>query len=65
MEIQSEQTKGFPSVYTAMHIIYEFKGKDLDPNKIKRAVELSQNKYCGVSAMYKKIMDISWEIEIC
>lgn len=64
MEVESEQTEDIPSVYTSMHIIYEFKGKDLDPNKLKRAVELSQDKYCGVSAMYKKIMDISWEIKI-
>ena len=30
--------------------------------KLQRAVELSMDKYCGVSAMYRKIMDITWEI---
>ncbi len=61
--IESEQTEEIPSVYKSMHIIYDFKGKDLDFDKLKRAVELSQDKYCGVSAMYKKIMDITWEIK--
>jgi len=64
IEIESELTEEIPSVYTSMHIIYAFKGNDLDLKKLKHAVELSQDKYCGVSAMYKKIMDISWEIRI-
>lgn len=64
IEIEGELTEEIPSVYKSMHIVYEFKGKDLDYGKLKHAVELSQDKYCGVSAMYKKIMDITWEIKI-
>jgi len=64
MEIESELTDETPAVYIGMHINYQFTGKDLDPKKLQRAVELSQDKYCGVSAMYKKIMDITWEISI-
>jgi len=47
-----------------MHIVYEFKGKDLPMDKLKRAVELSQETYCGVSANYKKAMDLSYEISV-
>jgi putative redox protein len=60
--VEAELTDEVPSVYSSMHIIYRFRGKDLAMDKLKRAVELSQDKYCGVSMMYKKIMDISWEI---
>lgn len=60
--VEGELTEDVPSVYTAMHITYEFKGKDLDRKKLQKAVELSEEKYCGVSMMYKKIMDITWEI---
>ncbi|WP_136798643.1 MULTISPECIES: OsmC family protein [Desulfosediminicola] len=60
--VEAELTDEVPSVYSAMHIIYEFKGQNLPEDKLKRAVELSQEKYCGVSMMYKKIMDITWEI---
>ena len=56
-------TEEAPSLYESMHITYEFSGSDLDVDKLKRAVELSQEKYCGVSIMYKKIMDITWEIK--
>ena len=56
-------TEEVPSVYRSMHIIYEFRGNDLDVDKLQRAVELSQEKYCGVSIMYKRIMDITWEIK--
>lgn len=60
--IEAELTDEVPSVYSAMHIIYEFKGENLPEDKLKRAIELSQEKYCGVSMMYKKIMEITWEI---
>ncbi len=47
-----------------MHLTYMFKGVDLDRNKLEKAVKLSEEKYCGVSMMYKKMMDITWEIKI-
>lgn len=62
--IEATLTESVPAVYSAMHIIYSFTGPDLDPKKLQRAVELSQQKYCGVSMMYKQIMDITWEIRI-
>jgi len=61
--VEAELTDDVPSLYTSMHIIYEFKGKDLPINKLNRAVELSQEQYCGVSMMYKKMMSITWEIK--
>jgi len=64
IELQCELTDETPSTYTGMHLVYSFVGKDLDPAKLKKAIELSQEKYCGVSMMYKKIMDISWEMKI-
>jgi putative redox protein len=60
--VEAELTEDVPSLYSSMHIIYQFTGRDLDMQKLQRAIELSQEKYCGVSMMYKKIMDISWEI---
>lgn len=60
--VDAELTEDVPSLYKSMHITFEFKGDSLPLDKLKHAVELSQNKYCGVSMMYKKIMDISWEI---
>jgi len=47
-----------------MKIIYEFKGSNLPLDKIEKAVHLSETKYCGVSALYKKAIPISTEIRL-
>ena len=49
--------------YTAIHIVYEI---DCDGPMIQDvidAVNESQEKYCGVSAMLKKIIPVTWEIK--
>lgn len=60
--VEAELTEELPSVYKSMHIIYEFAGQDLPLKKLERAIQLSQEQYCGVSLMYKRIMEITWEI---
>lgn len=57
-------TEEHPKYYEAMSIIYEFKGKDLPEDKLKKAIELSQDKYCGVSALYRKALKLTYEIRI-
>jgi putative redox protein len=53
-----------PKQYNSMHIIYEFKGENLPKDKLTRAIELSQEKYCGVSAVYKKAISVTFEVLI-
>lgn len=62
--VTGELTEEHPKYYTSMHIIYEFKGKDLPHDKLMRAIELSQERYCGVSAVYRKAMNLTFEIKI-
>lgn len=64
IHIEGDLTEEHPKHFSGMHIIYEFWGKDLSPEKIKKAVELSQDRYCGVSASYRKAMEITYEIKI-
>jgi putative redox protein len=47
-----------------MKVIYQFKGKDLPLDKLKKAVKLSEDKYCGVTAVYKKAIKIESEIRV-
>jgi len=47
---RSERAEDHPRVYTAIHLSFAFRG-DLEPRKVERALELSENKYCSVSAM--------------
>jgi putative redox protein len=62
--VEAEQTDEHPKHYTSMKIIYEFKGKDLPMEKLEKAVNLSEERYCGVNAVYKKVMTISAEIRV-
>lgn len=53
-----------PMSYQAIHLIYAFTGKNLDSEKLQKAVDLSQDKYCGVSDTLKRVVKISYEILI-
>ncbi|HBH47550.1 MAG TPA: osmotically inducible protein C, partial [Bacteroidales bacterium] len=64
IDIEAEMTEEHPKVYSKMHIIYKFSGKDLPMDKLEKAINLSQERYCGVSAMYRKAMDLTHEIKI-
>lgn len=64
VRVDGQLTEEHPKYYESMHIIYEFKGKDLPEDKLIKAIELSQDKYCGVSALYKKAIKLSYEIRI-
>ena len=66
IKVEAEGTDIDPKIYTSMKIVYEFKGNDLEVSrdKIERAVSLSQEKYCGVSAMLQKVMNVDWEVKL-
>lgn len=53
-----------PKKYNSLHLIYIFTGHELPMDKLKHAVELSQEKYCGVSATLQKGVDLTYEIKI-
>lgn len=58
----AERSVGYPSVYTAIKLIYRVSGK-VDPKAMEDAVKLSKEKYCSVSAMLQKTARITFEIE--
>jgi putative redox protein len=50
--------------YNAIHMIYVFKGNNLETDKLEKAIQLSQDKYCGVNATLKDGVKITYSIEI-
>jgi len=64
MEISAEMTDEHPKVYNQIKLVYCFKGNDLPMDKLEKAVNLSKEKYCGVSAMLSKTAEMSIEIKI-
>lgn len=64
VSVTGELTEEHPKYYYKIHLRYEFKGEGLDPEKLEKAVSLSQERYCGVSELLKKGAEISSEIVI-
>jgi putative redox protein len=62
--VEGDLTDEHPKQFFKMNVIYEFKGKDLPLEKLKKAVSLSEERYCGVSALYKKAIEVTSEIKI-
>lgn len=62
--VEADLSEEHPKVYTKMHLIYQFKGNNLNEQTLKKAIDLSQDKYCGVSAMFRQIMELTYEIQI-
>lgn len=52
-----------PEVWTKIELVYRLRGK-LDNAAVKRAIELSEEKYCSVAAMLRKMATITWRYEI-
>lgn len=63
IKVDGDLTDEHPKVYHRIHLVYTFTGSELDPAKIERAVKLSQEQYCGVSAMLAKTAEITYEIK--
>ncbi len=64
VSIEAEQTDEHPKYYHKIHLTYIFKGKDLPMAKLDKAVNLSQDRYCGVSAMLRDSAELTYEIVI-
>ncbi|MFC2105003.1 OsmC family protein, partial [Bacteroidota bacterium] len=64
IEVVANHIEEHPKHYDEMKVIYKFWGKDLPKEKLEKAVNLSDERYCGVSAVYKKAIKMSHEIEI-
>jgi putative redox protein len=62
IEIDANLTDQHPRVYDKIHLKYIFTGDNLDTGKIEKAVNLSQDKYCGVTAMLAETAGITYEV---
>ena len=52
-----------PTVWIKLEVLYRLRGT-LDEAAVKRAIELSEKKYCSVSAMLQKTATLTWRHEI-
>ena len=63
VEISAEKKEEHPKTFTKVHIRYIIKST-APKEKIEKAVELSQKKYCSVSAILRQSAEVTYEIVV-
>jgi putative redox protein len=64
IEAEAEQTEEHPKVFKYINMLYKADVAAEHADKLNRAVELSQEKYCGVSIMLKKHCTVNYSVEL-
>ena len=64
VELQAERAQKVPKVFTRIHMHFVISGKNIPEAKVKRAVELSAEKYCSASIMFKQSATITHDYEL-
>lgn len=62
IKVSGEISKQPPIEYVSIHVVYEFKGPEAHRQAALDAISESQEKYCGISHMLKKIMPVTWDV---
>jgi putative redox protein len=62
MEVEGLLTDEHPKYYHTVILDYHFTGKDLNQEKINRAVQLSIEKYCGVMEMFRRFAEVKTNV---
>lgn len=68
IEIEGDQRDDFPKSFKEIRIVYRIKGEGIDEEALKRAIELSEEKYCSVRSTMLALpepakMSYTYEIE--
>jgi len=64
IEVRAERRAEHPRIYTRIEVTHYIRGYAIDPKAVKHAIELSETKYCSVSAMLGASAKISMRYEI-
>ena len=64
IDIDAESSEEHPKVFTKIHLTYKFWGEGVKEGNLEKAITLSQDKYCSVTAMLKDAVSITHSYEI-
>ena len=62
IDVLTERRDFHPKVYTHITLVYHLEGSNLTEAGVKRAVHLSQDKFCSVSAMLRPMVELDYKI---
>jgi putative redox protein len=60
----TQRESDYPHYYEAVEIEYVVTGYGIDAEAVKRAIELSEEKYCAVKGMLGPQVDVTWSYRI-
>ena len=64
IDVEAEQTEEHPRVFKDIYMTFSLNTDPANESKVKSAIDLSLDKYCGVAAMLKKNSKIHYTIRI-
>jgi len=59
MVVEGDLTEEHPKYYHKVRLAYHFYGNNLNEDKFKKAVALSEEKYCGVMEMFRQFSELT------
>lgn len=64
VRLTAEQSEEHPQVFTRIHVEYVIRGERINTRDVERAIELSETKYCAVTAMLRSSVVITHSYRI-
>ena len=58
VKVRGNRREEYPKIFTEIEVTYLIWGDGIDPQAVERAVRLSEDKYCSVSAMLRSAAQI-------
>jgi putative redox protein len=62
IDVEAHLTEDYPKIYDDVTLIYSIRVNRQNESNVKKAIELSQEKYCGVSEMFRAFAKLSSKI---
>ena len=64
VKVRGKRSEDHPKIYKEIEVTYLIWGEGIDPKAVERAIQLSEEKYCSVSAMLRMTADIKSSYQI-
>jgi putative redox protein len=64
VSVSGDQADEHPAAFRSLKVTYTVTGENIDPAAVRRAIELSEKKYCSVGATLKQPVEIATDFEI-
>jgi putative redox protein len=64
VDVEAEQAKESPWAFTHIHLHYVVSGENITERDVTKAIDLSHEKYCSVSATLRKAVELTHDFEL-